>query len=120
VVTDKTPDTVASESRKTIRQRGKTEDAKSFDIGGNIISTRAEMSDNRDLLDGSQTSELSLESGDYTVTAPQQNTIRSNIKAQHRAIHARAKEIADLVKAEVTATAMITVLDAEINSGWPA
>lgn len=90
-----------------------------IDIGDGVISNLAELTENRDLLDGSAPSELNLASGPVRLSLAKQTAAKSRMKAHRRGSHSRAHAILDLIKAETTGLGKVAVLDAQLDSGWP-
>lgn len=104
--------------RSELSKRTVIEMAADYTIG-NVTTNRAELEAFRDELDGSEISEINLKNDSYTLTIAQQNNIRNSIKARYRAINKRSFVIAELIKAAPAGADRVSVLDAEINTGWP-
>ena len=110
---------VARYCRTMVSDRMNQELNKEVEIGG-VMTSRAELMENRDLLDGSAASDLNLKDGTIRLTKAQQVSIANGLRSRHRASHKRAHAIIGLIKAASTGIAMIAVLDAEIDRGWSA
>jgi len=113
-------DDVIAHCEKEVRAKMNQVLTSDIDVGGGIISNRAELQENRDLLDGTGPSEVNFNSGHRTLTVPQQNTIKNNLKSHHRGSHKRAHDILELIMAETTGTDKVAVLDTELPLGWPS
>lgn len=111
-------DDVTAHCEKEVRAKMRQVLAQDIDVDG-IMSSRAELQENSDLLDGSGPSEINLDSGRRTLTVPMQNTLKNKLKSDRKDSHKRAVAILDLIAAETTGTGKVAVLDVELVLGWP-
>lgn len=120
IVTPKTVDEVTQYCQDSVRTKMNGKLSEDIDIGGDIVSNRAELLENRDLLDGTGPSSINFVSGHKKLTVAQQNTVKNKMKSHHRASHKRAHDILVLIKAEADIADKVAVLDNEIDQGWPS